>query len=148
MSKGEQTRAAILAEALDLASVVGLEGLSIGSLATRTGLSKSGLFAHFGSKDALQVAVLKAAARQFADFVIAPARRETRGLARLRMLCERWLNWTAEGGLRGGCIFVAASIEFDDRAGRARSEIKPDRLPRRRERRVRQRHSQRFGDDL
>ena len=123
MNKGEQTRAAILAKALDLASVVGLEGLSIGSLATQTGLSKSGLFAHFGSKEALQIAVLKAGSRHFTDFVIAPARRETRGLSRLRMLCEKWLDWTVEGGLRGGCIFLTASIEFDDRAGPVRDYL-------------------------
>jgi AcrR family transcriptional regulator len=123
MTKGEQTREAILSQALDQASVQGLEGLSIGALASRAGMSKSGLFAHFGSKEALQLAVLKAAARQFTDFVIAPARREGSALARLRALLERWLDWTEEGGLRGGCIFLSAAIEFDDREGPVRDYI-------------------------
>jgi AcrR family transcriptional regulator len=123
MSKGAQTREAILACAVEQASIVGLEGLSIGGLASETGLSKSGLFAHFGSKEALQVEVLKAAAERFADAVMRPARRETSGLARLRALFENWLDWTEAEGLSGGCLFLAAAIELDDREGPARDYL-------------------------
>jgi AcrR family transcriptional regulator len=123
MGKGEQTRAAILDCAVDQASVVGLAGLSIGGLASETGLSKSGLFAHFGSKEALQVEVLEAAARRFAELVIKPARREASGLARLRALFENWLDWTEAGGFRGGCLFLAAAIELDDQEGPARDYL-------------------------
>ncbi len=123
MSKGEQTRAAILECALDQASVVGLEGLSIGNLANETGLSKSGLFAHFGSKETLQVELLKAATRRFREVVIAPARRETNALAQLRILFEKWLDWSKKGGIRGGCIFLAAAIELDDREGPVRDYV-------------------------
>jgi AcrR family transcriptional regulator len=123
MRKGEQTREAILACAVDQASVVGLAGLSIGGLASETGLSKSGLFAHFGSKEALQVEVLEVAARRFAELVIRPARRDTTGLARLRALFENWLDWTEAGGLSGGCLFLAAAIELDDREGPARDYL-------------------------
>jgi AcrR family transcriptional regulator len=123
MTKGEQTRAAILGQALERASVVGLEGLSIGALAQRTGLTKSGLFAHFGSKEALQVEVLRAAARRFAELVIRSARRETTALNRLRALFENWLDWTDAGGIPGGCIFLAAAVELDDKDGPARDYL-------------------------
>ncbi len=120
MSKGEQTREAILEAALDQASVVGLEGLSIGNLAKQTGLSKSGLFAHFGSKEALQVEILRTAMRRFAKIVVAPAQRRAKGIDRLRALFENLLDWTQMGGIRGGCIFLAAAVELDDREGLAR----------------------------
>lgn len=123
MSKGERTRGAILETALDQASVVGLEGLSIGTLATGTGLSKSGLFAHFGSKEALQVEVLRTAARRFAEVVIMPARAEPPGLKRLRALFRGWLDWTERGGVKGGCIFLAAAVELDDREGQVRDFV-------------------------
>lgn len=123
MSKGERTREAVLEAALDQASVVGLEGLSIGTLATRAGLSKSGLFAHFGSKEALQVETLKAATQRFAAAVILPARKEPPGLGRLRAQFRNWLDWTEQGGIRGGCIFLAAAIELDDRAGPVRDFV-------------------------
>jgi AcrR family transcriptional regulator len=118
MSKGERTRGAILDHALDLASVVGLEGLSIGALASHSGLSKSGLFAHFGSKEALQLATLKAASAAFIDQVMAPARSKPRGLERLRAMFENWLGWTERN--QGGCLFVTAAVELDDRDGPAR----------------------------
>jgi AcrR family transcriptional regulator len=120
VAKGEQTRQAILSRAFELATVVGVNGLTIGSLAEQTGLSKSGLFAHFGSKQALDVAVVEEAARQFVQEVMVPALREPRGEPRVRALFERWLAW----GLRpGGCFFVGASAELDDRPGPARDAL-------------------------
>lgn len=123
MTRGQETRGVILDNALDLASVVGLSGLTIGALAARTSLSKSGLFAHFGSKEALQVEVLKAAAERFAEVVIAPARRHQGGLDRLRALCRNWMSWTKSCGLSGGCVFLAAALELDDQPGPVRDYV-------------------------
>jgi len=123
MRKGERTREAIVDQALDLATVRGLEALSIGALAAETGMSKSGLFAHFGSKEALQLAVLAAASARFAALVITPARDEARGLRRLIALVERWMAWANSGTLSGGCPFVAAQVEWDDRAGPVRDYL-------------------------
>ena len=114
MTKGEETRQAVLARAFELANVVGVSGLSIGRLAEATGLSKSGLFAHFGSKEALEVAVVEEASRQFVQEVMVPALREPRGEPRVRALYDRWLTW---GQRPGGCFFVGASAELDDRPG-------------------------------
>src|SRR5262245_48109409 len=116
MRKGEQTRTLILNEAVALASRVGLEGLSIGSLAARLGLSKSGLFAHFGSKEDLQILTLKQAQSLFQETVFSPALTEPRGLPRLRALFSNWLAWL-EHDLPGGCLMLAASVEYDDRPG-------------------------------
>ena len=118
MSKGTETREAILDTALALASTGGLEGLSIGSLAREVGLSKSGLFAHFGSKEELQVAVLRTAVERFVAEVVAPALRQPRGEPRVRALFDRWLAWAAF--LPGGCPFLAVSGELDDRPGPVR----------------------------
>ena len=118
MGKGERTREAILDRALDLASVVGLEGLSIGALASHSGLSKSGLFAHFGSKEALQLATLKAASNAFVGSVMGPARAWPQGVERLRAIFDNWLAWTERND--GGCLFVTAAVELDDRDGAAR----------------------------
>ena len=96
MIKGEITRATILKHAVSVASVLGLDGLTIGRLAERSGLSKSGLFAHFGSKEALQHAVLESVVDDFRSRVIVPALREATGVARLRRLFEAWLQWAAE----------------------------------------------------
>lgn len=123
MAKGEDTRRAILAEALSLASEVGLDGLSIGLLAERVGMSKSGLFAHFGSKEDLELAVLDEAASRFVDVVVSPALRERRGLPRVRALFERWLTWTDQPFLPGGCVFLHASVELDDKPGPARDRL-------------------------
>jgi len=123
MRKGERTREAIVAQALDLATVQGLEALSIGALATETGMSKSGLFAHFGSKEALQLAVLEAASARFSASVIAPSRGEARGLRRLIVLVEQWLRWANSEELSGGCPFVAAQVEWDDREGPVRDYL-------------------------
>jgi len=117
MSKGEQTRQAVLTRAAELARTVGLEGLTIGKLADELQLSKSGLFAHFRSKEALQLEVIEEARRQFVAEVVAPALRAPRGEPRLRALVERWRAW---GRKEGGCFFVAISTELDDRPGPAR----------------------------
>jgi len=123
MGKGAQTRQQILEQGLRLASEAGLEGLSIGALALSVGMSKSGLFAHFSSKDNLQVAVLDEAARRFVDLVVAPALREPRGEPRVRALLGRWLLWVKQDFMPGGCIFLAAAVELDDRPGPARDRL-------------------------
>ena len=117
LSKGEQTRVTILDEALKIASKLGLEGLTIGSLADATGMSKSGLFAHFGSREDLQLAVLEHAAQRYGERVFVPVLKIERGLPRLRGLFERWIDWTLESGLPGGCIMISTAIEYDDRRG-------------------------------
>jgi len=124
MGKGEQTRQAILDEAFSLASCVGVGGLSIGVLAERTGLSKSGLFAHFGSKEELQLAVLRESQARFAEVVLRPALRQPRGLARLRAVIVNWLDWTRAVNLPGGCVINAAAAEFDDQPGTLRDEVR------------------------
>ena len=116
-TKGEQTRTAILDEALKIGSKLGLEGLTIGSLADATGMSKSGLFAHFGSREDLQLAVLEHAAQHYGELVFVPVLKIERGLPRLRALFERWLDWTTESELPGGCIMISTAIEYDDRPG-------------------------------
>jgi AcrR family transcriptional regulator len=120
MAKGDETRQAILTRAFDIANVVGLSGLSIGRLAEETGLSKSGLFAHFGSKEALDVAVVGEAQRQFVQSVMVPALQKPRGEPRIRELFTRWLRW---GERPGGCFFVGASAELDARTGPARAAL-------------------------
>lgn len=120
MSKGDDTRERILHRAFRMASRDGLEGLSIGGLANALAMSKSGLFAHFGSKEELQLEVLRAAARRFEDTVVRPAFRAPRGTPRIRHLLENWVRWANSPDAAGGCLFVTASVEFDDRAGRPR----------------------------
>jgi AcrR family transcriptional regulator len=124
MGKGEQTRQTILDEAFALASNIGVGGLSIGMLAERTRMSKSGLFAHFGSKEELQLAVLREAQQRFADVVLRPAFRQPRGLARLRAIVVNWLDWTRVANLPGGCVINAAAAEFDDQPGPLRDEVR------------------------
>lgn len=123
MTKGEETRREILGSALSLASEVGLAGLSIGLLAARVGMSKSGLFAHFDSKERLQVAVLEEASRRFVDLVVAPALRAPRGRPRVAALFERWLVWSQQDFMPGGCVFLSSSAELDDRPGPARDAL-------------------------
>ena len=120
MTKGEETRQAILSRAFELATVGGVSGLSIGRLAEETGLSKSGLFAHFGSKEALEVAVVEEASRQFVQAVMVPALRQPRGEPRLRALFDNWIAW---GQRPGGCFFVGVSAELDDRPGPPRDAL-------------------------
>jgi AcrR family transcriptional regulator len=123
MGKGEHTRAAILDAALAQASEAGFESLTIGSLAERTGLSKSGLFAHFGSREELQVAAIEAAAARFTETVFVPALKARRGLPRIRALFDHWLQWTSRSGLTHGCPMQAAAVEFDDRPGAVRDAV-------------------------
>ena len=123
MGKGEHTRMAILDAALAQASESGFESLTIGSLAERAGLSKSGLFAHFGSREELQVAAIEAAAARFTETVFVPALKARRGVPRLRALFDNWLDWTARSGLTHGCPMQAAAVEYDDRPGPVRDAI-------------------------
>lgn len=119
MGKGEETRQAIVDHALDLVSTVGLEKLTIGALANATGMSKSGLFAHFKSKEQLQLQVLEEARERYVDVVVKPALKQPRGEARLRAIVMRTLgDW--EDSLPGGCIFHAVAAELDDQPGPAR----------------------------
>jgi AcrR family transcriptional regulator len=120
MGKGAETKERILEHAIRLASRDGLEGLTVAGLAGELGLSKSGLFAHFGSKDALQVEVLEAATSKFRDTVVRPALKAPRGEPRIRALFERWLAWGDDPNMLGGCILVTASVELDDRPGAPR----------------------------
>jgi len=119
-TKGEETRALILAAAVEQASAAGFESLTIGSLAERTGLSKSGLFAHFGSKLELQIAALDETSRQFTETVFLPALKAPRGLKRLRALFENWLSWPLHANLPGGCPVDAATREYRHRPGAMR----------------------------
>jgi AcrR family transcriptional regulator len=123
MGKGAVTRQAILAHAEGVARATGLEGLTIGRLAEDLRLSKSGLFAHFRSKEGLQKGVLDAAAAHFTDVVIRPALAERRGRTRLRALFDRWLEWSKADRNSGGCIFVAAAVELDDKPGPVRDHL-------------------------
>lgn len=124
MGKGEQTRLTVLMEAADVASRQGLTALTIGDLATRTRLSKSGLFAHFQSKEALQLAVLAYARDKFTDEVIRPATRAPRGEPRVRTLFEHWLEVSRDSNAE--CLFVSASAEFDDQPGPVRDQLVRD----------------------
>ena len=117
MGKGAETRDRILEQAVRLASRDGLDGLTIGSLSSEMGLSKSGLFAHFGSKDELQLQVLQAAVNRYTDTVIRPALSAPRGEPRIRAMFERWLEWSNDPALPGGCPLVVAAVELDDRPG-------------------------------
>lgn len=126
MSKGADTKLAILDDAAELASTVGLSGLTIGSLAVKTELSKSGLFAHFRSKEALQLEVLRHARTRFIDNVLRPAVAAPRGEPRVRELFERSIAWMRGDVLPGGCPFVAAGVEFDDQPGAVRDFLVGD----------------------
>src|SRR5215218_771667 len=124
MSKGTETRQAVLDEAARVASRVGLGGLTIGSLAA-TRLSKSGLFAHFQSKEALQLQLLDHTRARFVDLVVRPALAAPRGEPRVRELFRRWLAWDADA-LPGGCLFIAASAELADQPGPVRDRLAQD----------------------
>ena len=115
MRKGEQTRAAILDAALDLASRDGLEGLTIGLLAERMQMSKSGVFAHFGSREDLQVEVVKEYHRRFEEEVFFPSLREPRGLPRLQAMISGWIEKRIQE-VTTGCIYISGAVEYDDRA--------------------------------
>jgi len=124
MSKGQQTRSTILTEAMRAASVEGFQGISIGMLAERLKMSKSGLFAHFGSKEELEKAVLDETAKRFMDAIWEPVRREPRGRPRIEALFRHWLDWThRERALPGGCLFMALAAEMDDKPGPVRDQL-------------------------
>jgi AcrR family transcriptional regulator len=122
LHKGQQTRVAILDAALSLASHMGLEGLSIGALAEVTRMSKSGVFAHFGSREELQISVIREYHARFEEEVFMPAIRQERGLPRLRMLFERWICRVSLE-LDSGCIYISGAVEFDDRPGPVRDAL-------------------------
>jgi AcrR family transcriptional regulator len=122
LHKGQQTRAAILEAALGLASHMGLEGLSIGALAEVTQMSKSGVFAHFGSREELQISVIREYHARFEEAVFFPAIREARGLPRLRALFELWVRQVSVE-LDSGCIYISGAVEFDDRPGPVRDAL-------------------------
>jgi AcrR family transcriptional regulator len=119
-SDGERSREAILREAAQLATVEGIEGLSIGRLADAVGMSKSGLFAHFGSKQELQLATIEAASALFAEQVIQPARSAPTGLDRVRQLAENFLRHVEESVYPGGCFFASVAAEMDTHPGPVR----------------------------
>lgn len=123
VSKGDETRSTVLGQAITLASTLGLEGVTIGKLAEHVGMSKSGLFAHFSSKENLQLATIEEAVARFVARVVTPALRKPRGEPRVRALLELWLDWSKADFLPGGCIFVAASVELDDRPGPVRDRL-------------------------
>ena len=121
--KGERTKQGILERAVDIASVEGLEGLTIGRLAEELKMSKSGLFAHFGSKEELQLATVEAARERFVDEMFRPALKAPRGYPRLLAICKSWLEYIRRGVFPGGCFFAAASFEFDGRPGAIRDAV-------------------------
>lgn len=123
MRKGEQTRQGILETALAEVSMAGLSGLSIGGLADKVAMSKSGLFAHFNSKQDLQLQVLQTARQLFIDGVIAPALQQPRGEPRVQAMFDNWLGWSASSYLPGGCPFVSAAVELDDQPGPLRDYL-------------------------
>lgn len=118
MTKGQDTKYAILATALEMATESSLESVTIGSLAKATGMSKSGLFAHFHSKENLQIAILEFAANDFVAQVVLPAIKQKAGIPRIKALVKNWTQWGKR--LKGGCIFVSASTEFNERPGKVR----------------------------
>ena len=122
-TKGQRTRNSILETAAALATEEGLEPLSIGRLAEETGMSKSGLFAHFGSKEELQLATVEYAATLFVAEVIEPARSAPRGLARIWALCDHMIGYSERQVFPGGCFFAATSFEFNNRPGPVRDRI-------------------------
>jgi AcrR family transcriptional regulator len=119
-TKGEETRAQILTAAVHQASAAGFESLTIGTLAEKLGMSKSGLFAHFGSKQELQMAALDEAARQFTEQVFMPALKASRGVKRLKALLENWITWPQRANLPGGCPVDAATREYMHQPGALR----------------------------
>jgi AcrR family transcriptional regulator len=123
VTKGAETRSAVLDTAITLASTLGLEGLTIGKLAEHVGMSKSGLFAHFESKENLQVAVIDAGKERFVELVVSPGLKKPRGEPRVRAFFELWLAWSKQPFMPGGCILLAAMVELDDRPGPARDRV-------------------------
>jgi len=123
MQKGQLTRTAIIEQALESATQVGFEQLSLATLAADTHMSKSGLYAHFKSKEALQEAVLDRAMERFSEIVVEPAMREKRGLPRLEKLFSGYLDWIAGAVIEGGCVFMALSQEYRNKPGVIRDRL-------------------------
>jgi AcrR family transcriptional regulator len=121
-NKGAATRETIIDRAYGMACSAGLDSLSIGTLALAVGMSKSGVFAHFGSREGLQLAVLESAGLRFGHYVLVPALAAPRGLPRLRAIVERWFDWVRHSS-DGGCLYLAAVSEFDDRPGAIRDSL-------------------------
>ena len=121
--RGEQTRQAILTHAAQLASAEGLGAVSLQRLATDLGISKSGLFAHFGSKEELQLATVEEASRIFTREVLKPGLRQQAGLGRLWAMCSSYLSYLKRGVFTGGCFFEAALAEFDSKPGAVRDAV-------------------------
>jgi AcrR family transcriptional regulator len=122
-SDGRRSREKILQAAARLATVEGIDGLSIGRLAEHTGMSKSGLFAHFGSKEELQLAAIETAERIFDEDVVTPARAAPEGIARLEALCDRFLSHVGRRVFPGGCFFASVAAELDTRPGPVRDRV-------------------------
>ena len=122
LQKGQQTKAAIVDAALSVATHVGLEGLSIGALAEATQMSKSGVFAHFGSREELQISVIREYHRRFEQEVFYPAMNEGRGLPRLRAMFANWMQRTSIE-IDSGCLYISGAVEFDDREGPVRDAL-------------------------
>lgn len=123
LTKAELTRATIVDAALKMAQENGLEGLTIGTVAERSGLSKSGVFSRMGSREDLQVAALKEYERRFVETVFVPALREPRGLPRLHAICTRWVDFIRAGTGKDGCLFISGSVEYDDHPGPVRDAV-------------------------
>ena len=122
LQKGQQTKMAIIDAALGLATQIGLEGLSIGALAEATHMSKSGVFAHFGSREELQISVIHQYFAQFEQAVFYAAMEQPRGLPRVKALFANWMKLVAEE-IQAGCIFISGAVEFDDRPGPVRDAL-------------------------
>jgi AcrR family transcriptional regulator len=123
LARGDRTRAAVLRRAADIASIEGLDGLTLGRLAADLRVSKAGVFAHFGSKEELQLATIRAASERFVDEVVAPALDVPDGLDRLVALCDRFLSYSRRGVFPGGCFNVSVAAEYDAKPGRVRDEV-------------------------
>jgi AcrR family transcriptional regulator len=123
VSKGNATRQAILDHSVAVASTLGLEGVTIGRLAEDLHLSKSGLFAHFRSKESLQIQTLEHAASRFAELVVRPALAAPRGEPRVRAIFRHWMEWPKKSAMPGGCLFAAAAAELDDQPGALRDRL-------------------------
>ena len=121
MPKGSDTKLTIIEAGLEMASRLGLESVTIGALAKETNMSKSGLFAHFQSKENLQIQILNLAGERFAELVVVPALKEKAGIPRIKAMVENWIGYSDE--LTGGCIFVSSSTEFSERPGKVRDFI-------------------------
>jgi AcrR family transcriptional regulator len=122
LNKGQQTKATIVDAALGLASQIGLEGLSIGALAEITGMSKSGVFAHFGSREELQISVVREYHDRFEREVFYPAMQASRGIPRLQAMFDNWMVQTS-AEIDSGCIYISGAVEFDDRSGPVRDAL-------------------------